>query len=185
MKNIIQKHSDGINLYSIFKVEASKTGKIILSICIIILLVVFVLVISTIEKQYIASAVLPILIFSGFMIIFPVRYLIWNLYGKENLIVNTKSISYFYDYGFFKTNLKTIFFYKLGTGFQFVREDEEGEKGRLLFYNYNKESNLPELIHQTSVLLDLVDVSEIDLEIKSLFEKPENADSNFYAFSEN
>src|ERR1700761_486593 len=39
----------------------------------------------------------------GFMVL---RYSLWNIYGEENLIINTKSLSYQHGYGFFRTGYK-------------------------------------------------------------------------------
>ncbi|GGF22063.1 hypothetical protein [Flavobacterium limi] len=179
MKNTIEKHFDGINIHSTLKINSSKIGKIVLAIFLIIFLGVLSLVLSTLEKDEIASAIIPVLIISAIIIIFPLRYLIWNIYGKEVLIVNSKSISYYYDYGFFKTNFKTILFTRLGTQIEFVREYDGIENGRLIFYNYREIDDLPEEIHRTSILIDIVTLEVINCEITELFE------SNNFLFSNN
>jgi hypothetical protein len=99
--------------------------------------------------------------------------------------VNTKTISFCYDYGILKTNLKTIHFDRLGTGFQIIREENDIEIGKLIFYNYRVKDNLPEVIHQTSVLLDNIDINEIDLEISNLFVNEFNERNGFIPYSEN
>ncbi len=170
MKNTIEKHFDGINIYSTLKIHASSIGKIVLTIFLLVFLGVLILVVSTIEQEEIASVIIPIVIISAIIIFFPLRYLIWNIYGKEILIINAKSISYYYDYGFFRTNLKTILFTRLGTQIEFVREYDGMENGRLILYNYREVDDLPEEIHRTSILIDLNLLVELDTEISELFE---------------
>ena len=107
-------------------------------------------------------------------LVIPIRYLIWNLYGKENLIINSKTISYNYDYGFIRTNLKTIPFYHLGAGIELYKENKGIQEGKLILYNFRAQDNLPEIIHETTVLVNLEDVKEIDIEISKLFLKEFN-----------
>lgn len=126
-----------------------------------------------------------ILILFILFIFLPIRFLAWNLFGKESLIVNTKTISYCYDYGIIRTNLKTIHYDRLGTGFLSNRKDNEKEFGNLIFYNYNKDNNLPEVIHQTSVLIELEKLKEIDLLIQIIFENEFNEKHGFTAYSLN
>ena len=171
MKNRVEKHFDTINIYVNFKVNSSKIGKIFLTILILLLLSVLVYLIATLEKEEISSSIFPIIIITALIILFPLRYLIWNIYGQERLIINTKSISYFYDYGLIKTNLKTINFSQLATEIEFVREFETVEVGRIIFYNYREIDNLPEEIHRTSVLIDLDELKNIVDDIDNLFIK--------------
>jgi len=185
MRNTVNKHNDGINFYATFNVKANTFGKVVLSIMILILMTVFIFVVSTITKDDIREMLFPMIVIFILILAFPVRYLLWNFFGKETLIVNTKTISFCYDYGILKTNLKTIHFDRLGTGFQIIREENDIEIGKLIFYNYRVKDNLPEVIHQTSVLLDNIDINEIDLEISNLFVNEFNERNGFIPYSEN
>ncbi|WP_445452930.1 hypothetical protein [Flavobacterium sp. 25HG05S-40] len=185
MRNTVNKHNDGINFYATFNVKANTFGKVVLSIMILILMTVFIFVVSTITKDDIREMLFPMIVIFVLILAFPVRYLLWNFFGKETLIVNAKTISFCYDYGILKTNLKTIHFDRLGTGFQIIREENDIEIGKLIFYNYRVKDNLPEVIHQTSVLLDNIDINEIDLEISNLFVNEFNDRNGFIPYSEN
>ncbi len=84
MKNTVEKHSDGINIYAEFSVKSNPIGKIILLILVFVLIVFFVLVFSTIDVDTIGKSIFPIVIMAFFLLVIPIRYLVWNLYGKEN-----------------------------------------------------------------------------------------------------
>lgn len=169
MNNTVEKHIDTINIYVNLKINSSKIGKFIVAAFLLIIFCVLVFLISTLEKDEVASAIFPIIIITAIIILFPLRYLIWNIYGQEVLIINTKSISYFYDYGIYKTNLKTINYSQLATEIEYVREFELIEVGRLIFYIYREIDNLPEEIHRTSVLIDTNKLKEIVEDIDNLF----------------
>ena len=185
MKNSINLKSDGINVYATMSVKAKIIGKIVLSILIILLVVFFVFITSSIELQEFGKAIIPLLLFFGILFFFSFRYLVWNLFGKEELIINTKTISYCYDYGVIKTNLKTVHYDKLGTGFVSSRVVNGVEFGNLIFYNYKKEDNLPDLIHQTSVLIDVQRINEINMLIQQVYENEFFEKNNFIGFSIN
>lgn len=169
MKNVVIKYNNGLNLYATLSVKANITGKIIVAIMILTLLTIYAFIASTITKEHLRDMLFPLILMLALILYFPVRYLLWNLFGKETLIVNTKTVSYSYDYGILKTNLKTIHFDKLATGFQFIKEQNKIKTGNLVFYNYGTEDNLPEIIHQTSVLFEEIDILEIDMEISKIF----------------
>ena len=128
MSNSTIKHSDGINLYVEFSVRAKPIGKIILSILILFTLAAFIIIFSTLDQEEIGKFIIPLSMPCFLFLVIPKRYLIWNLYGKENLIINSKTISYNYDYGFIRTNLKTIPFYHLGTGIELYKENKGIQK---------------------------------------------------------
>ena len=185
MNNSVEIESDGINVFATMSVKAKPVGIVILLIFVLFLIVAFILIVSTFEKNEIGKLILPTLILFILFIFLPIRYLLWNLFGKENLIVNTKTISYWYDYGFIRTNLKTIKYDRLATDFLSNRKENEKEFGNLIFYNYNKDTNLPELIHQTSVYIELEKLKEIDLLIQNIFENEFNDKQGFMGYSLN
>lgn len=185
MKNRIHISSDGINAYATIKVNASKTGIRILSILLIVELVLITWLFSQATYKDILEMIIPLLIIMVLFVGLPAKYLLWNLYGTEELIVNTKSISWRYNYGFYQTNLKIVKYNKLGIGYEKVRETGNGEIGRLVFYNYRKDDNLPELIHQTSVLLSMDELEKFDKKILDIFENEFYNKNNFIPFSLN
>ncbi|RMD95814.1 MAG: hypothetical protein D6816_19805, partial [Bacteroidetes bacterium] len=139
MKNKIEIDSDGINVFVMMNVKASRPGIITLSVFLILEIILISVLLWHFDFEEASLLVIFMLIGFAFFIGLPLKYLLWNLYGNEELIVNTKSISWSYDYGFFKTNLQTVKYDTLGTGYAKVRGDDDEELGRLLFFNYRKE----------------------------------------------
>jgi len=185
MKNRIKINSDEINAYANIQVNASKTGIRFLSIFLILEIILFLWMVSEIKDDEVLSMIIPILIILTLFIGLPVKYLLWNLYGKEELIVNTKSISWSYDYGFFRTNIKTVKYNRLGTGYEKIRGQNEEEVGKLIFYNFREEDNLPEFIHQTTVLLNKSEIEEFNNQISNIFINDFYNSNGFIPFSLN
>jgi hypothetical protein len=169
MKNKIYTNTDGVNVYARIDVNASKPGIYILVILLITAFILFTIVLSQMPPEEITSMAIPLLLMLILCIGLPTKYLLWNLFGSEELIVNSKSVSWSYDYGFFRTNKKTYKFDRLGTGFESVRGTLDNELGKLVFYNYREEDNLPELIHETTLLLQRKDIEELDDLIRDIF----------------
>lgn len=171
MQNIFSKRYDGVNLYLEFTVKTKLIGKLVLSLFIMLCFIaIFYLTINgskdeNSNSEFITAAI----IFTFVLIVFPVRYLIWNCYGKEFLIINDKSLSYYYSYKFLETNLNTKLINELSIAIEVVKEDEKYKYGRLIFYNINEETKLNEFLFQTSVLLKYEDLEIIRKEILDLF----------------
>lgn len=185
LKNRIEISSDGINAYATISVNASPIGIRILSGLIVLDIIIVVGLLLQIKADEVISMIIPILIGLVVFVGLPIRYLLWNLYGKEVLIVNAKSISWSYDYGFFKTNLLTVKFDCLGSGYVKVMGNGEEEVGNLVFYNYRQEDNLPEFIHQTTILLNKKDIEKFDKEISDIFANEFLDKNGFIPFSLN
>ncbi|UUV20738.1 hypothetical protein [Paenimyroides aestuarii] len=182
MNNYYKKKTDTINLYLELNVRASFFGKTLLLITILIALIplFFFARDSYKNPENSSDFILPAIIIIGLIIIFPVRYLIWNSFGKEFIIINAKTISYNYNYRIITTNLKTIPFNKLATRIDIVKEENNIEYGKLVFFNYHKETNLPELIFETSVLLCLDDLKKIEHSIWELLNPKEESILNTF-----
>lgn len=174
MNSTIDIKNDGINIYATLKVKANRTGKIALFAVIVVFSSVFILIGSSVKTEDGKSLLFPFVLIFLLVSIIPIGYFIWNLFGSESLIVNSKTISYQYNYGIFKTNLKSINYEVLGVSFARIRTENETELGKIIFYNYREKDNLPEFVHQTSVLLSKEDLKRLENEISGLFrqEKP-------------
>lgn len=185
MKNRIEINSDGINAYAKISVNASKLGIKILAGFLVLEIIIVLGLLWQLKSEEVISVIIPILIGLIIFVGLPIKYLLWNLYGNEELIVNTKTISWSYDYGFFKTNLQTVKYNRLGTGFEKVRENNKEELGKLIFYNYREEDNLPEFIHQTTILLNKEEIEKFDKEISDVFANEFLNKNGFVPFSIN
>ncbi|MFN8303276.1 MAG: hypothetical protein U0U46_12335 [Saprospiraceae bacterium] len=185
MKNIIKIYTDSVNVYATIQINASATGIRVLSVLVMLSLIFLVVLLSKIKPEEIPSMAIPIVLMLIFMIGMPIKYLLWNRYGQEFLVVNTKSVSWSYDYGIIKTNLKTKTFDKLGIGYEAIRSAGENETGRLIFYDYNAKNNLPVIIHQTTALLSRKDLELLNNKVKYLFAIEFNTQNGFVPYSNN
>ena len=183
MNNKIEISSDGINVYARLKVNASSAGVYILGALILTELLIFGWIL--LEVDSVKEIIHPAFLLLIFFFFFSVKYLLWNIYGSEELIVNTKTISWSYDYGFYKTNFITASHDRLGTGYEKIRRENGEELGRLVFFNYKNEDNLPEVMHHTTVLLKKEDIDWFDSHVSKVFENEFNHKRGFVPFSDN
>ncbi len=160
-------------------------GTRVLFVFILFALVFFGFLLTHIKADEVVSMIIPVLLILVFMIGMPSKYLLWNLYGQEFLIVNTKSVSWSYNYGIIRTNVNTEIYNRLGIGYEKVITIDNIEMGRLIFYNYRQEDNLPEIIHQTTALLSSSDIKKLSDSIQDIFISEFNLENNFIPFSQN
>ena len=179
MNNSADIQFDGVNVYVNLSIKVDRISNIMVAGFNIIAISLFVLLVSAVEKQEVGKFIIPFAIMSILIIFFPLRYMLWNFFGKEILIVNTKCISWAYNYGFFKTNLKKIPFRRIATSYEFVRESGGIDFGRLQFINYSPLTNLPVTIHTTSVLAPKGDIEKIQNAIEQLFYQKDNSSISF------
>jgi hypothetical protein len=185
LNNQIEISTDRVNVYATIDVKASVMGTRVLFVFILFALVFFGFLLTHIKADEVVSMIIPVLLILVFMIGMPSKYLLWNLYGQEFLIVNTKSVSWSYNYGIIRTNVNTEIYNRLGIGYEKVITIDNIEMGRLIFYNYRQEDNLPEIIHQTTALLSSSDIKKLSDSIQDIFISEFNLENNFIPFSQN
>ncbi|MBP6399138.1 MAG: hypothetical protein KBF57_10910 [Saprospiraceae bacterium] len=185
MNNQIEISTDRVNVYATIDVKVSVMGTRVLFVFILFALVFFGFLLTHIKADEVVSMIIPVLLILVFMIGMPSKYLLWNLYGQEFLIVNTTSVSWSYNYGIIRTNVNTEIYNRLGIGYEKVITIDNIEMGRLIFYNYRQEDNLPEIIHQTTALLSSSDIKKLSDSIQDIFISEFNLENNFIPFSQN
>ncbi len=185
MKNTIEINSDGVNVYATLRIKANIIGQILLLILIIGLILGFIFIVSSTDSKEMGEMIIPIILMLAFIIGVPLRYLIWNIYGREHLIINTKTISYSYDYGVLKTTQKTLHFYRLTTTFEPENTYGDEEKGKLIFWNYLEDTHLPEVLFTTSIILRKDELQVLNNEITELFNNEFLDSHGFTGFSMN
>lgn len=182
MTNTAEIQTDGINVYVTSKIQANPIGKVALTLLNIGLLSFYIWFISTLEPGETGKMLIPVVLMFGAFIYLPWRYWFWNFYGKEHITINIKTLTSFNDYGIVQTNSKTIPHFQLATTYEFVQELNEKQCGRLHFISYDPETNLPEEIYQTTILLTKNDLDKIREFITSVFD---NEQLNKQQFSAN
>ena len=185
MKNTATVHSDGINVYLTSVVRSNPIGKYIITFFTLGFSALLLFIFIKIDPRETGAAILPIFLIAALFFFFVGRYTLWNWFGKEHLIINAKSISYRYDYGWYSTNLKTIPLVRLGYASEFVQTINKTDFGRIYFYNYRQEDDLPELVLQTTVLIPESKIQETNTLINEIFERKYYEQAEFIPFSKN
>ncbi len=151
---------DGICIYINIAVKNPLLGKIALVLAELFILVVFFIAVI----NWIPGLVLM----SFFFLLLLMKYSLWNFFGQENLIINTKTISYRYDYGFFRTTRvtkklsKPVFLHYENCD---VIDDEFMVKLQLIS---NDKDDLPEIIYQFALPVSLQEAQQIDSLIRQI-----------------
>ncbi|WP_222538363.1 hypothetical protein [Pedobacter polysacchareus] len=160
-ENFFIMDSDGVCIYVTIGINADLPAKLILGSLNLILLGVIVLAVS--------KGVVALMIFSTLCAILLIRFSFWNIYGKEHLVINTKTMMYQHDYGFFRTNPKLKFFQK---GLSVIGKEatKAGSNAQILmiFQTYNH-YDLPEDVYQTALPIAKRNADLLIKAINSLF----------------
>jgi len=126
------------------------------------LLIVFIISFALIEW-------IPGLLLLNMVILFFLsRYTLWNIYGKEYLIISAKSFSYQHDYGFFRTNNTTKSINKLALKVTAIKQDGDEKWLRLLFHSYDS-LNLPVEIYSMSFYIPQHEIEHLNILINNTF----------------
>ena len=173
MRNDYKLNSDGTYINLTLHLNSTTKGKVVLSIIVSILVGVLVYLPFSFPIINNPNIILPIIVFAIIIFVFPIRYLFWNLYGKEHIIINKKKLIIGKDYGVYITNLETQQFERLHIEFERTKTFEEIKFGNLIFKSFNKDPRLSKYIYSSSINLELEVINEIKNEIAKL-------DSNIY-----
>lgn len=152
---------DGICIYIALSVENPLMGKIFLITADLIIFGVFFTAIYT----WIPGLALVSLAFLFFLL----RYTLWNFFGSEYIIINTKAISYQHDYGFIRMPRVTKSINKiLQLKYDSDYLDKDQIKVKLNMVSYD-ENDLPIIIYQVSLPVSLQNAERLDALIKQIF----------------
>lgn len=177
---------DSINLYVTLEINPSKRRKFFLFFCILLMISVPISLITIIDSEP-QDFIIPIPIISFLIFYFIIRYFLWNIYGKENIIINNKTISYNRDFGLYQTKYTSNHYYKLDFAIEHVKKDNNVELGELIFINFSEETQLSEVIFQTSILIELKELEKLRQEIElHLYDiDKDKLAGNYIVFSQN
>jgi len=179
MKNVSTVYSDGINIYIAAEIKSKVAGKLLLGSILIVTIAVFLYLLVSVDFKEMGKASIPIILIPCFFLYFLSKYLLWNIYGQEHIVVNSKTVTYYYNYGFFRTPLKTVFHNRLGISYRITDRFEDENFGRMLFVNYNQDTNLPEALHETAVEINEKTATEIEKILEKLLFDKFNEDRGF------
>src|SRR5690606_13272992 len=103
MKNLATVYSDDVNIYVTAEIKSKAAGKILLGFTLVIAFGLFIYLLISFDFKEMGKASISIIFIPIFFLFFLSKYLLWNIYGQEHLVVNSKTVTYLYDYGFFRT----------------------------------------------------------------------------------
>lgn len=125
------------------------------------------------------KTIIPFILFTTIIILFPIRYILWNKYGEEIVVITNSTLNYSFSYGVYSTQLNTFKFDFFGTEFIKERAGEEinaGEfviekdtYGTIAFYKEDSETNLPIQFHETTVQISFEEYLIFEGKLKELF----------------
>ncbi|MCQ6960995.1 hypothetical protein [Mucilaginibacter aquariorum] len=160
MKDKTAIYSDEICIYISICANSPLYGKIALLIADLLILSVLIFAI--------VLWIPGLLLVSAFFLFFLGKYSLWNFYGKENLIINTKTISYQHDYGFFKPAYTVVPFNKILNLQVAPAKPIENKELLVKFSSYN-DDDLPIEIYTISLSIPEEDVRRLNTLVKQLF----------------
>ncbi len=187
MKEFVNKvaiRKDRKNIYielSVDSSSAARFGLLVLIFLITCFLFFFMFFIAD-NNDFNESFLIPFIGILAIDIWF-IRSFLWNKFGKEYFIISKKSFSYYYDYGIIQTPKKSFKCNELTINVEKVFEDDV--KGKLLFLNYNEETDLREEIHPSSVVIPDSEIDYVIREIYSFLDIKIEEEKNFGGFHYN
>lgn len=184
MKDRCIIRDDGINIYITLINEVRFVAKIGLVMMCVFLSFPFVILSIYGGSATSGGAVFGFIVFLIIYIVFPLRLTIWNLFGEEHLILNTKSFSYQHDYGIILTNFKTQKIDLIGLGLNVIGQIDDEDYGKLDIFNYDEETYVPHLIYKSSIYLTKSNFETIVESLKKLNGNIK-AEDNGFTFSNN
>lgn len=155
---------DDINLYIAAKVRTKLLAKIVIGFFTLFFALPGPIILLQGGGSAVPTAAFALLVWA----VAVGKLALWNLFGTELLIINTKSVSYQRSYGIFQTNLRTYSFQHLRITPRVIREEDNSTYYKLQFYNYN-ENNLPELLIESSIPLPEQHIVEVFEQLNTLF----------------
>lgn len=172
-------------IHATFIVKGKRVGIIITSIFTFCAFAALVTLLSQLSATEIRAFIIPAILLISALIYFPFRYILWNIYGRENFIITTKSITYWYDYGIIRTNPNTIYLDNLGINFFKTQERDEAVLGQISFASKDEKSGLYNTVYTTTVLVTLGDLAQLDAMISELFRDnpPTNDQTNTFSLN--
>ena len=146
--------SDGLNIYASFQSKVAPYVKWILVLLNLLVLSGYVALIVNIPKDSQGDFAILFIVIPLFTGLTLTRFTFWNLWGRESIIINTKSFSYQYDYGILTLNLKT----KETNGLSWAIHDEfiDGDQTYVTVnFGTFDEHDLEIHLHTTSLRMNL------------------------------
>jgi membrane protease YdiL (CAAX protease family) len=184
MKNSAEISCDHESVNIISAVKINLYLKVILVVFFLVMILFFSFIFFPMKGGELGGILLPMVVLAA-IILFIGRYVAWNLFGKEQITITTKSIRYIRDYGLLRTNPKVIIFDYLSTNVEIIKSAKEGTFGIINFYDRVPSTKQLKQIYATGVLLPLAQIKEIEEKIVALFLNEESSPDSWLSYSLN
>jgi hypothetical protein len=159
MKVEIKK--DFVNLHVLIEAETSNIVKAVMIFFNVCTIAIIALALLDWLLGLFVIGVLLLMLFGWFTL--------WFGYGKEKLVINTKSISYQYQYGFYHTKLETRPIKKaLNISLAPARDRNGLEYFNLIFETYNK-YDVPEEIYRSALAITRAEFAILKRSVRTLY----------------
>jgi hypothetical protein len=157
----VELKKDYINLHVAIEAETSKVVK---GILIFFNMCTLAIVVLSLVDWLLALFVIGVLLMSLFGWL-----TLWYGFGKEKLVITSKSISYQYQYGFYTTKVESQPLRRaLNISLAPSRERNGLEYFNVIFETYN-EQNVPEEIYRTSLAINRAEFATLKRAIRTLY----------------
>jgi len=152
---------DGVNVHLFIKPETSGIGKVaILAVNLIGLIILGI---------GIADWLLGLIAMSAVWLSFCGWFTLWNMFGKEMVIINTKSLSFQHTYGFYVTPLETHRINRaLNISLVPALQQEGKPRYNLVFESFN-DNDLPEELYRTALSVSDEELEHLKRMIRRLY----------------
>lgn len=176
MRNEIDIQSDGININVRSIVKVSMMRKLFITLVAIGMSLTYILFVIEIEQHELRKLFVPTMLASALFIYFPWKHWFWNFFGKENIVINAETITYFHDFGITKSMPHTVDHYKLTTLYDSVKQHNGEEWGRLQFISYNTKKKRTVEIYLTEILAPRKDLEKIQYHLSAILNNDSRQD---------
>ncbi|MBP6392296.1 MAG: hypothetical protein KA175_07345 [Flavobacteriales bacterium] len=179
----LQEHPEFVSVT--LHVNAVRAGLVILGIGCGLGALVFIAIVLNTDTTKNPIALVGFAFAFFVLVLLPLRYLLWNLYGEEHIIVTTRSVTHQLSYGIYRTKPRTSIHEKLGVDLHAVDISTPTSRGTMVLSTFDNTTGLPTTILETSILLTKDELLAISTAIGRLYESAFQQEQGFVPYSLN
>jgi hypothetical protein len=166
VKNSGKVWNDGVCVYFNAQIQLDLKQKIVLALLNLFVTGLFSAIAIAILAEGVSKGGIAALIFAVSVIVFMGRYTLWNTYGTEEFIINTKTIAVRQGYGWFVTGWKLHPFRRL---YCIIEPDDAGSNiGTVYFQDHNK-MDIPVTVVASSIKVPIKVLNEMNSQLDFIF----------------
>lgn len=183
MKNTLDVFSDDITIYATFSIKTNWLFKGILIAIILPILSLLIMGFYFVDPHYIGQFLIAFAFVFFFMVFLPIKYLLWNMYGQERLVITTKAIAISRSFGFWETKQQVIKYNTLRYNIESTQFFDNVEFGKVYFFDTKLETDFQSVIYESNVWAPITSLNKLIEEIANMNLKKQ--ESEFWKVSLN